>query len=205
MPHEREEMVARSDRVDPDTGFDRPWLVSSHLAVVAPLAHTLNPLPVTTLRVFFESSRKRAIRSEPALSPWGACELGYGERGLTSLAFESDHQPKDIAPERWHPLFRGEIKELSLQCRGSTFEHAVWRALLQIPRGQTTSYAAIAKAILRPGAARAVGQAVGRNDLAWIVPCHRVLPVGGGIGGFRWGSELKRCLLKDEGSLLTDV
>ena len=197
--------MARFDCVDPDTGFDRPWLVSSHLAVVAPLARTLNPLPVTTLQVFFEGPGKRTIRSESALSPWGACELGYGERGLMSLAFASDHQPKEIAPERWHPLFRGEIKELSLQCSGSAFEHAVWWALLQIPRGQTTSYAAIANAILRPGAARAVGQAVGRNALAWVVPCHRVLPVGGGIGGFRWGSELKQTLLKVEGSLLTDI
>jgi O-6-methylguanine DNA methyltransferase len=197
--------VAHFNRVDPDAGFDRPWLVSRHLAVVAPLARALNRLPATTLRVFFESPGKRAIRSEPALSPWGACELGYGELGLASLAFESDHQPKDIAPECWHPLFRGEIKELSLQCSGSIFEQAVWRALLQIPRGQTTSYAAIANAILRPGAARAVGQAVGRNALAWVIPCHRVLPVGGGIGGFRWGSELKQALLQAEGSLLTDV
>lgn len=197
--------MARFDRFDPDTGFDRPWLVSSHLAVVAPLAHTLNPSLVTTLRVFFENPGKRAIRSESALSPWGVCELGYGELGLASLTFETDHQPQDIAPERWHPLFRGEIKELSLQCSGSAFEQVVWRALLQIPRGQATSYAAIASAISRPGAARAVGQAVGRNALAWVIPCHRVLPAGGGIGGFRWGSELKQVLLKAEGSLLTDV
>jgi len=85
-----------------------------------------------------------------------------------------------------------------LQLQGTSFEHAVWRVLLGLRRGQTTTYGAIAKQIGQPGAARAVGGAVGRNPLAWIVPCHRVLPANGQLGGFRWGAALKSRMLQAE-------
>ncbi|HJX12651.1 MAG TPA: methylated-DNA--[protein]-cysteine S-methyltransferase [Dehalococcoidales bacterium] len=78
------------------------------------------------------------------------------------------------------------------------FQRAVWRAARRIPYGETRSYGWLAGQIGRPGAARAVGQALGRNPLPVIVPCHRVLGGGGGLGGYRGGLEVKRFLLRLE-------
>lgn len=90
--------------------------------------------------------------------------------------------------ERWAALAPG----------GSEWRRAVWRALLTIPAGQTETYGSIAARLGRPRAARAVGAAVGANPLACFVPCHRVVPATGGIGGFRWGGWRKRALLDAE-------
>jgi len=84
---------------------------------------------------------------------------------------------------------------------GTPFQQAVWRALLEIPRGETRSYAWVARRVGRPGAARAVGQAVGANPLPLLVPCHRVVASDGGLGGFGGGLEMKRALLRREGAL----
>jgi len=83
--------------------------------------------------------------------------------------------------------------------RGTHFQQLVWRALLRIPRGVTTSYAALGAAIGRPAAARAVGAAVGRNPVSVIVPCHRVLGSNGSLTGYAGGIERKRRLLALEG------
>jgi methylated-DNA-[protein]-cysteine S-methyltransferase len=82
---------------------------------------------------------------------------------------------------------------------GTPFQRAVWKALLTIPRGATVSYADVARRIGRPLAARAVGQAVGHNPVPLLIPCHRVLASGGGIGGFGGGVRMKRALLRNEG------
>jgi methylated-DNA-[protein]-cysteine S-methyltransferase len=79
--------------------------------------------------------------------------------------------------------------------RATGFQRRVWRAARLIPRGQTRSYAWLAWHIGRPGAARAVGQALGRNPLPVVVPCHRVLAADGALGGFSGGLEMKRFLL----------
>jgi methylated-DNA-[protein]-cysteine S-methyltransferase len=78
------------------------------------------------------------------------------------------------------------------------FQRRVWLAARLIPYGETRSYAQLAASIGRPGAARAVGQALARNPLAIIVPCHRVLQADGGLGGFSGGAEMKRHLLSLE-------
>jgi O-6-methylguanine DNA methyltransferase len=70
--------------------------------------------------------------------------------------------------------------------------------LTSIPRGQTRSYAEVAHAIGRPGAARAVARACASNPVALAIPCHRVVPSAGGVGGYRWGSERKAALLEKE-------
>jgi O-6-methylguanine DNA methyltransferase len=200
-----EALVVGGDGTHAALGVDRPWLVGCHLAVVASAASELNESVRTTLRVFFDGPDGQILRYERAHSPWGLCVLGYGERGLASLTFETRDAAVSHSADAWHPIFCGTLQKLTIQCHGSAFEHAVWRALLEIPRGTVTSYAAIAKTIGRPGASRAVGRAVGRNALAWVVPCHRVLPLRGGLGGFRWGSALKSRFLAAEGSLLTDT
>jgi AraC family transcriptional regulator of adaptative response/methylated-DNA-[protein]-cysteine methyltransferase len=86
---------------------------------------------------------------------------------------------------------------------GSEFQLLVWSALLRIRPGHYVSYGDLAAAAGAPRAARAVGQAVGANGIAVLVPCHRVLASGGGIGGYRWGSELKVALLRHEAALVT--
>lgn len=82
---------------------------------------------------------------------------------------------------------------------GTPFQTSVWREVAAIPYGETRTYGDIARAIGRPGAVRAVGTAVGANPLPILVPCHRVLPATGGLGGFRGGTDWKRFLLFQEG------
>jgi methylated-DNA-[protein]-cysteine S-methyltransferase len=105
-------------------------------------------------------------------------------------------------------FFSGERKEFSLEVRldGTSFQKAVWSRLMKIPFGETTTYGEIAQKIGRRDAARAVGNAVGANPIAIVVPCHRVLPVHGGIGNYalrgvdaEYGRQLKRSLLELEG------
>ena len=82
---------------------------------------------------------------------------------------------------------------------GTVFQRSVWEALRAIPYGQTLSYGALAARVGKPGAARAVGSALGENPLCIVVPCHRVLAAGGKLGGFSAGLDWKRRLLRLEG------
>lgn len=91
--------------------------------------------------------------------------------------------------------------EIVLHLYGTDFQIEVWRALLEIPFGKTSTYSDIAKAINNPHALRAVGTAIGRNPVAILVPCHRVLRSDGGIGGYYWGIEKKKILLEWEGDM----
>jgi methylated-DNA-[protein]-cysteine S-methyltransferase len=86
---------------------------------------------------------------------------------------------------------------------GTEFRRRVWEASRPIPYGETRSYGWVAEKIKQPEAARAVGQALGRNPLPIIVPCHRVLASGGGLGGFTSGLEMKKRLLRLEGAMVT--
>jgi AraC family transcriptional regulator of adaptative response/methylated-DNA-[protein]-cysteine methyltransferase len=81
---------------------------------------------------------------------------------------------------------------------GAPFQIKVWEALLRIPSGQVTTYGEIAGAIGAPRAVRAVGTAVGRNPLSWLIPCHRALRKSGGLGGYHWGTPVKRAMLARE-------
>jgi AraC family transcriptional regulator of adaptative response/methylated-DNA-[protein]-cysteine methyltransferase len=93
----------------------------------------------------------------------------------------------------------GRETNLPLLLKGTPFQRRVWRALLEIPRGTTVTYGELARRLKNPRASRAVGQAVGANPLAVLVPCHRVLAANGALGGFAWGPEMKRALLAGEG------
>lgn len=81
---------------------------------------------------------------------------------------------------------------------GTAFQRAAWRSLVSIPRGQTTTYGAMALAIGNPRAVRAVGTAIGKNPIGLLIPCHRVLGVAG-LGGYAWGLPLKQQILAAEG------
>ena len=88
--------------------------------------------------------------------------------------------------------------DLPLDVRGTAFQHLVWKALCDIPAGETASYSEIARRIGQPGAARAVARACGANHLAVVIPCHRVVRNDGALSGYRWGVERKRSLLERE-------
>jgi AraC family transcriptional regulator of adaptative response/methylated-DNA-[protein]-cysteine methyltransferase len=93
------------------------------------------------------------------------------------------------------PTGRALAGPLPLLLRGTNFQIKVWEALLAIPRGSVTTYEAIARRIGSPGSARAVGTAVGRNPIAYLIPCHRVIRGTGELGGYRWGPGRKRLML----------
>lgn len=152
-------------------------------------------------------------------TPLGRVHLAASPLGLCGLWFAGQrHLPAQLAgwPEPpSHPLLRRagaqlvdylagrrSAFDLPLDLGGGTaFQQAVWRALLAIARGQTCSYGALAQALGRPAAVRAVGAAVGRNPLSIIVPCHRVLGAGGALTGYAGGLERKQALLRLEGAL----
>lgn len=92
----------------------------------------------------------------------------------------------------------GQLDTTPLYLIGAPFQIKVWEALLSIPSGQVTTYSEIAQAVGSPRAARAVGTAVGRNPVSWLIPCHRALRKSGGLGGYHWGLPVKRALLAYE-------
>ena len=78
---------------------------------------------------------------------------------------------------------------------GAPFQIKVWEALLQVPTGHVTTYSEIAGAVGHPKAVRAVGTAVGRNPISFLIPCHRALRKSGELGGYHWGLPVKRAIL----------
>jgi AraC family transcriptional regulator of adaptative response/methylated-DNA-[protein]-cysteine methyltransferase len=88
--------------------------------------------------------------------------------------------------------------ELPLHVHGTVFQWLVWRRIQAIPRGRTKTYGQLAVEIGRPTAARAVARACATNQVALLIPCHRVVPAAGGEGGYRWGADRKRRLLEAE-------
>jgi methylated-DNA-[protein]-cysteine S-methyltransferase len=136
-------------------------------------------------------------------TPIGPLLLRAERGGLSSVAFASSTAVRNSgrvyaeAEAQLHAYFAGELErfELPLAPRGTPFQRSVWEALLEIPYGSTTTYSALAAAIGRPNACRAVGAANGRNPLPVIVPCHRVIGAAGSLTGYGGGLERKRALL----------
>ena len=98
--------------------------------------------------------------------------------------------------------FRGDRpdpRDLPLNPPGTDFQKAVWAELLRVPYGESRSYGDIARALGRPRGAQAVGQAVGSNPIAIIIPCHRILGAGKKLTGYAWGLNKKKWLLRHEG------
>jgi AraC family transcriptional regulator of adaptative response/methylated-DNA-[protein]-cysteine methyltransferase len=116
----------------------------------------------------------------------------------------ADISANDTVPDAWmteivHRLSGSSpAADVPLDVRGTSFQWRVWQALQKIPSGHTRSYADIARAIGQPAAVRAVARACATNPVGVIIPCHRVTPRRGGLGGYRWGVERKAKLLKRE-------
>jgi len=104
-----------------------------------------------------------------------------------------DEAPGTIAP--WVDAAFAGRGEAALHMIGAPFQIKVWEALLQIPSGHVTTYSDIAQAIGNPRAVRAVGTAVGRNPVSFLIPCHRALRKSGALGGYHWGLPVKRAIL----------
>jgi AraC family transcriptional regulator, regulatory protein of adaptative response / methylated-DNA-[protein]-cysteine methyltransferase len=151
-------------------------------------------------------------------SPFGECMLAVTERGICGLAFElhgNRLDPVDDLRKRWKnaeiveksestAIIADQIfssnkhdnsKDLKLFINGTNFQIKVWEALLHIPLGTMVTYEEIAAYLGNPRAARAVGQAVASNPIAYIIPCHRVIRKIGEFGGYRWGTARKKAIL----------
>jgi AraC family transcriptional regulator of adaptative response/methylated-DNA-[protein]-cysteine methyltransferase len=93
---------------------------------------------------------------------------------------------------------RQAAAKVPLDMRGTSFQKRVWQALVRVPWGKTATYSELARKMGSPRAVRAVASACARNPVTFIVPCHRIVRKGGGLGGYYWGREIKRELLERE-------
>ena len=122
-----------------------------------------------------------------------------------SLAIVEHRRATKTALEKafdiWEGRQRSPVNPVKILLKGTVFQRLVWNALLTIPRGTTTSYQSIAHSMGYPRSVRAVGQAVGSNPIALLIPCHRVLYKNGQLGGYHWGLHSKKRLLSKEGAL----
>jgi len=114
--------------------------------------------------------------------------LSRDERGLAAMAGAVARHLAEGAP----------LSQVPLDVGGTPFAREVWNRLREIPYGETRTYAQVAQAVGRPGAARAVGAACAANPVAIVIPCHRVVRADGSGGGYRWGEDRKRALLAHE-------
>ena len=140
----------------------------------------------------------------------GICRIALGAAPRTlEGALRAEFPAADVTPDRgvlkpWLATLVGYLDghephlDLPLDVRATAFQRRVWEELRKIPYGTTRSYSAVARAIGRPGATRAVARACASNPAALIVPCHRVVREDGSLGGYRWGVERKRALLERE-------
>jgi len=151
-------------------------------------------------------------------SPFGTAVVMLTERGLAGLAFADRGEEAaaladlrgrwpqatyvdnmtataDVARRIFDPSLWRPDRPLRIVMIGTDFEVRVWETLLAVPMGRATSYSAIAKKLGRPTAARAVGAAVGRNPICFVVPCHRVIRKDGDLCGYHWGLTRKRAIL----------
>jgi AraC family transcriptional regulator, regulatory protein of adaptative response / methylated-DNA-[protein]-cysteine methyltransferase len=149
-------------------------------------------------------------------TPFGEAFVASTQRGVCSLEFIDETEPQKLLADlrrKWpragfrenhdrigavlNRLFEGKHMRdspLSLHVSGTNFQIMVWKALLQIPPGKVVSYSQTADFVGRPKAARAVGQAVGNNPVAFFIPCHRVIQQSGKLGGYHWGETRKHAI-----------
>ena len=149
-------------------------------------------------------------------SPFGEALVMATQKGICGIAFSAEHGRDwawDDMVQRWpEAAFVEDVDavrvwaeaafsqrgEAHLHLIGAPFQIKVWEALLRIPSGHVTTYSEIAQSIGSDRAVRAVGTAVGRNPVSWLIPCHRALRKSGALGGYHWGLPMKRAMLAYE-------
>lgn len=146
---------------------------------------------------------------EYVASPVGTLEVCASGSSITAISFVEHNDTEVVsntltneACAQLSAYFEKRLSQfdLPLQATGTDFQHKVWKALMDIPYGSTASYADIAKLLQNPNAVRAVGMANGRNPIAIVVPCHRVIGSNNSLTGYAGGLERKQFLLKLEGA-----
>jgi AraC family transcriptional regulator of adaptative response/methylated-DNA-[protein]-cysteine methyltransferase len=157
------------------------------------------------------------IRHGTADTPFGTAFVAETPRGLCRLAFvdgPGDGKDLKLLRDLWpkaqfvrddaraktlvDTIWSHKTATLPLAVCGTNFQVQVWRALLELDPTETVSYSALARMLGQPNGARAVGNAVGANPIAWVIPCHRVLRAGGQLGGYRWGVARKQMIRRWE-------
>jgi AraC family transcriptional regulator of adaptative response/methylated-DNA-[protein]-cysteine methyltransferase len=138
----------------------------------------------------------------------GICYMAFTDSGISEFEelrkkFPKAHYKKETHPYHSQALtfFSNNPKEpgqIKLHLKGTPFQLKVWEALIKIPTGYLTTYSGLAEEIGNPGAARAVGSAVGANPVAYLIPCHRVIRATGIIGEYHWGSTRKTAMIGRE-------
>jgi methylated-DNA-[protein]-cysteine S-methyltransferase len=152
-------------------------------------------------------------------SPVGPLTLAATEQGLAFLLFDEPvhyHTDLEVPVDPDNPFIAAASQQLErywsgecptrfdvpLDLQGTPFQRAVWNALLDVKPGDTSTYGAIARQVGAPNGSRAAGAAIGRNPVAIIVPCHRIVGSNGSLTGFAGGLQRKEHLLQHEGALL---
>lgn len=150
--------------------------------------------------------------------PFGKLIVASTQKGICSLSFAHDETlavtnlknsfPKASFIEETNALHQNalsvfsqewsQIHPITLHLKGTDFQIEVWKALLEIPWGKLVNYGDIAKRINHPKAYRAVGSAVGKNPIFFLIPCHRVIQASGNLGNYYWGRKMKSNIIKWE-------
>jgi len=173
-----------------------------------------------TPAAYRRGGRGMRLRYSTVDSPLGRLLVAATDRGVSAVCLGDSDVALEAALRAEYPLAEVErddrsirpwvasllrqlgghapSADLPLDVQATAFQWRVWRELRRIPAGRTRTYAEVARRIGRPGGARAVARACATNPVALAVPCHRVVPAGGGEGGYRWGTRRKRALLEAE-------
>lgn len=150
-------------------------------------------------------------------TPFGECFLAATEKGICGMTFlQGDNRAEEfeLFTQKWRfadlvedavftkpyidQIFNKEVNPsttLNVLVQGTSFQIKVWEALLNIPQGALTTYQSIAEIIDKPKAVRAVGTAIGKNPIGYLIPCHRVIRKEGKLGHYRWGSGRKKAMI----------
>lgn len=189
------------------------------LQLLSGLGRSRDVTPKLDLKLEVVSSEEfREIRYGIHDTPFGKALIATTDRGICNLCFvgKTDDRTvreillksrdraeiicdRQITRSLWDSIFNftnsQERKPLNLLVRGTDFQVRVWQSLLTIPFGSLTTYQTIAETIDRPNAVRAVGNAIGNNPIAYLIPCHRVIRKSRDLGGYRWGLDCKTAIL----------
>jgi len=185
----------------------------------------LHDLIITTQAMTPGEAKRKGLGVEVdygyGMTPFGEALLAWTDKGVCFLGFcheagkqhTRDHfkqqwpdanltENNSAASRRLAEIFtENDHKQLKVWLRGSPFQLKVWEALLKLPAGSHCTYGQLAAFTGSAGASRAIGSAVGRNPVSWLIPCHRVINSLGGLGGYRWGTNTKQAIIGYEAAL----
>ncbi len=144
-------------------------------------------------RVDFVEQRDHDLAMKLLAEKWPNAEVEWNHSRAKTLAAQ-------IAPAAGKPAGKQSATRAELRClvSGTQFQVRVWQALLRIPPGYLATYGQVAKEVGNTKASRAVGSAIGKNQIAYLIPCHRVIRETGVVGDYRWGSVRKKAVIATE-------